>query len=405
VSRPTGDAGEARRLVAAVAGRIVDDADAVDELYARAAWSCLVEPGDGVAGALVAEIGAPTALRALLAGALDRRMFEAADVSATEAAKALARWTPRLDPAAFDFALQSAARVGVRLLVPGDDAWPVRVDDLGPHAPIALWVRGDPAAVGDRAPAVAIVGARAASGYGEHVAGELAAEMAGRGATVVSGAAYGIDGVAHRAALAAGGTTVALLAGGADRSYPSGHAALLDRVARGGAIVSEVPCGSAPTKWRFLQRNRLIAALSDATVVVEAGRRSGSLNTASHAAALGRPLGAVPGAITSAASAGCHRLLRERAAQCITCADDVGELLGLAGRDGPASDPDRMRTDDRARILDALSARTARDVDDVARRSGMSGQDARDQLGVLALDGIVIADGGGWRRAATDRIL
>lgn len=116
---------------------------------------------------------------------------------------------------------------------------------------------------------------------------------------MVSGAAFGIDGAAHRAALLAGGTTIAVLAGGVDRPYPRAHTHMLDRIAATGAVISEVPCGSEPTKWRFLQRNRVIAALGDATVVVEAGHRSGALNTAGHAAAMSRPLGAVPGPVTS----------------------------------------------------------------------------------------------------------
>ena len=177
-------------------------------------------------------------------------------------------------------------------------------------------------------PTIALVGARAATGYGEHVAMESSAGLVDRGFAIVSGGAYGIDGMAHRAALASDGTTIAFLAGGVDRFYPLGHESLLSRIAQTGAVVSELPCGAAPTKWRFLQRNRLIAAASEATVVLEAGIRSGSLNTAGHAAALGRPLGAVPGPVTSPASAGCHRLLREFDAVCVVDADQMAELAG-----------------------------------------------------------------------------
>ncbi len=223
---------------------------------------------------------------------------------------------------------QRARRAGVVMITPEDPEWPVAVDDLGEHAPLVLWVRGQVSALARPHSSVALVGARAATSYGEHMSIELSADLAGRGVTIVSGAAYGIDGAAHRAALSAGGTTVALLAGGADRSYPAGHTELIERIAASGAVVSEVPCGATPTKWRFLQRNRLIAALAAATVVVEAGARSGSLNTAGHAAALARPLGAVPGPVTSAASVGCHRLLREFDARCVTNADEVLELLG-----------------------------------------------------------------------------
>ncbi len=238
------------------------------------------------------------------------------------------------------------------------------------------------------------------------------ASLAATGITIVSGAAYGIDGAAHRAALAAGGTTFALLAGGVDRPYPVGHSDLIGRIVSTGAVVSEAPCGTAPTKWRFLQRNRLIAALSDATVVVEAGWRSGSLNTAAHAASLGRPLGAVPGPITSAASTGCHRLLREFDARCITSADDARELLALDGdalwpTSGDPLAEHRPRTDDRSRVLDALSTRTWRTGGDIARLAGMAQEDVEGVLGLLLLEGGVQSGSAGWRmlpRAASPGI-
>ena len=231
---------------------------------------------------------------------------------------------------------------------------------------------------------------------------ELAADLVGRGVSIVSGAAYGIDGAAHRAALAAGGTTIALLAGGADRPYPAGHSQLIERIAASGAVVSEVPCGSAPTKWRFLQRNRLIAALADATVVVEAGWRSGSLNTAGHAAALARPLGAVPGPVTSAASAGCHRLLREFDARCVTSADDVARAARRGPQtlfDGGSTVSGDGRTDEVTRVTDAMSFRAWRDTTDIARRSGSPPRRSMAILGLLAVEGAVIRGEAGWRRA------
>jgi DNA processing protein len=222
---------------------------------------------------------------------------------------------------------------------------------------------------------------------------EASAGLVERGYTVVSGAAYGIDGMAHRAALAGSGTTVAFLAGGVDRFYPAGHDALLGRIAELGAVVSELPCGAAPTRWRFLQRNRLIAAASSATVVVEAGMRSGSLNTANHAASLGRPIGAVPGPVTSAASAGCHRLLREGMAICVTDAADMAELV-----DGgvSASEPREQLDPDAVRVIDALSSRSARRPDDIAARSGLGVRRVMAVLGVLALDGRVEENDRGW---------
>lgn len=375
--------GIASRQLAGLRGTAEDSPDAL----ARAMWSVLAEPGDGVAGRLVRERGAVDAVRAALAGGDED----------DEVRRARERWVPRAEAAAITGALERARRVGARLIVPGDADWPARVDDLGDHAPLALWVRGELGGSAD-APAVALVGARAATGYGEHVAAELAAELAGDGVCVVSGAAYGIDGAAHRAALAAGGRTVALLAGGVDRPYPAGHTALLSRIAAEGAVVAETPCGTAPSKWRFLARNRLIAALSDATVVVEAGMRSGSLNTAAHAASLGRALGAVPGPVTSAASAGCHRILREMDGACVTGADDVRELLGL-----PTALPARLPTPSREmqRLLDAASTRVARDAATLARGSGMSVAEAQALVGIASLAGALVRDGDGWRRAPT----
>lgn len=363
------------------------------EHAAAAVWSVLAEPGDGVAGRLIATHGAVEALGAL-GGARPPE-----GVPAGEWAAGRGRWTPRLRIEDVERAMQRAAHVGAVLLVPGDEDWPARVDDLGEHAPVALWVRGDPQAlVAPRA--LSVVGARAATGYGEHVAGELAAALAADGATIVSGAAYGIDGAAHRGALSAG-TTVALLAGGVDRAYPSGHATLLADIARTGAVVSETPCGTAPTKWRFLARNRTIAALGDATIVVEAGIRSGSLNTAAHAASLGRPLGAVPGAVTSAASAGCHRMLREMDAVCVTGADDARELAGWASGPVVVDDRGAGRTDDTTRVLDAASTRVARTADELARRAGLSLGEVQAILGLAAMEGGVERVADGWRRTRT----
>lgn len=370
------------------AGRSAPD----EQLAARVVWSHLVEPGDAVAGRLIRSLGAHAALEVLQGG-----VALSAEVTQRELDEGRKRWSPRLSTGLVSSSLEAAARSEVRLVVPGDGDWPAGVDDLGPHAPLCLWVKGDPASL-TLVPAVAIVGARAATSYGEHVAMELSANLAGGGIPVVSGGAYGIDGAAHRAAIAAGGVTVALLAGGVDRPYPAGHAHLLQRVAAQGAVVSEVPCGSPPTKWRFLQRNRLIAAASLATVVVEAGWRSGSLNTASHAMQLGREVGAVPGPITSAASAGSHRLLREGVA-CITGAHDIRELLGSDS--ATASTPvggDAERTDDSTRVRDALSARSWREVDDIARRSGMSPGEVEAVLGLLLLSDEAERDLRGWRR-------
>lgn len=384
----------ARRALATLG--FADAADeAVVDRYARVVWSHLIEPGDGVAGRLIAELGAAEALRA----AVETPSREYARVTAAELATGRRRWMPRLTPDATATSLRIAAATDIALVTPRDEDWPESLNDLGEHAPVCLWVRGDPARLQSLQPSVALVGARAATSYGEHVALELAADLAGGGVPVVSGGAYGIDGAAHRAALAVGGLTAALLAGGVDRAYPAGHTDLLARIARQGVVVSEVPCGSPPTKWRFLQRNRLIAALATATVVVEAGWRSGALNTAAHAAALSRGLGAVPGPVTSAASAGTHRLLREFGAQCITSASEVRELIGIGAAPTERADTDeRPHTDDATRVRDALSTRSWRDADDIARRCGMSRSEVEGVLGLLQLGGEVARESGAWRR-------
>lgn len=402
----------ARRALGAHAGTSSDDA-AVRARYATVVWAHLVEPGDGAAGRLVGAHGPVRALEVAIGE------HDTVAITPAELAEARKRWMPRLDADAISASLRSATHSSVAIVTRADAEWPDQLDDLGAHAPHCLWVRGDPRALTRLQPSVAIVGARAATSYGDHVALELSADLAGSGIPVVSGGAYGIDGAAHRAALKVGGLTIALLAGGVDRSYPAGHARLIEDVAATGAVVSEVPCGATPTKWRFLQRNRLIAALSDATIVVEAGWRSGSLNTAGHAAALARPLGAVPGPVTSAASAGTHRLLREYDAACITSATDVRELLGLddrlgdgltgtlnrgAGRDGSlrrAEGDTRPQTDDATRVRDALSTRSPRGAADIARRAGMSTDHVEAVLGLLQLEGTAVRGPGGWRMAST----
>jgi DNA processing protein len=407
------DSNQVVRLASAVAVDVdaaVDDSVAA-EIFARASWTGIAEPGDSVAGALVSTLGPVKALTSLVDGwTVERVAAATADagadsISARDLMLAFDRWRPRLVSNAVITALRQAARVSARLILPTDELWPAAVDELGMHGPIALWVRGIDAALESLGSSIALVGARAATGYGEHMAMEFGAGLSDRGVSVVSGAAYGIDGMVHRAALASGGLTIAFLAGGVDRFYPSGHDALLGRIATVGAVVSELPCGSPPTKWRFLQRNRLIAASSVATVVVEAGHRSGSLNTAAHAASLGRPLGAVPGPVTSPSSAGCHRLIREFDAECITSVDEILELAaGLAGGAtqpeldlGLATESDR-RPPEQVRVLDALSVRSARTTTDIARRAGLATNATEGILGLLALDGVAVEGDAGWRK-------
>jgi len=381
-----------------------------DELFARILWSVVVEPGDSTAGALIDVLGVVAAAALLRTRPTAAELVAASGGALDEdaAEHALGRWLPRVRATDVVRAAESAARCHAHLVVPGDADWPDAVDDLEGHRPHLLWVRGDTRLLARAS--VAIVGARAATGYGEHVAMEFAAGLAGRDVVVVSGGAYGIDGMAHRATLASGGATVAVLAGGIDRLYPSGHEALLTRIAEQGALVSEVPCGTAPTKWRFLQRNRLIAVLARATVVIEAGYRSGALNTARNADDLSRDVGVVPGPITSAASAGCHRLLRSGGAVCVT---SVPEVMQLAfGADGvlAGDSTDSWRLADpggtrgavpalHTRVLDALRPRRGQSAAELARATGEEENRVRAALGELQLEGQVERlPTGGWIR-------
>lgn len=298
------------------------------ERAARVALAATLEPDDAVTGRLIAAVGAVETVRlATGTGAFPKK------VDAIEAGLWRNKVTPRLDVHAVTQALSETDRLSLRILIPGDDDWPTALNDLGERAPTALWVRGVTsfltAPLSDR---VTITGARAATSYGEQVTGELASDLTYAERIIVAGGAYGIDAAAHRAALASGGQTVAVMVGGLDRLYPSGNRKLLERVGDLGLLASEMPPGAAPTKWRFLARNRILGALSGATVVVEAGYRSGSLNLAARAAQLGRPVGAVPGPVTSVSSAGTHRLLREGIASLITGATAVTVLLDPPAR-------------------------------------------------------------------------
>ena len=401
-----------KRLRSALAGIGLTDlsVDEVAESFARVAWSTLTEPGDRVAGQLIYGLGAAEALRAVIdrepAPVLSERlsgMLSDTAPTASELGQAYERWMPRLNSDSTLAVIDRTGKVGGWALLPGDELWPVGLNDLGFHSPHLLWCRGQRAALQSLPRSLAVVGARASTGYGEHVTMELTAGLVDRNVAIVSGAAYGIDGMAHRAALASEGTTLVFLAGGVDRFYPSGHDALLGRIVESGLILAETPCGAAPTKWRFLQRNRLIAAATPATLVVEAGWRSGSLNTANHAATLGRPLGAVPGPVTSASSAGCHRLLREFDAVCVTTAAEAAELLPRAdelplwGELEQSADDELSKT--ALRVLDALSARKQHTVDELAQLSGLASRDVATGLGELELEQRARLGDRGWRRA------
>ena len=312
-----------------------------------------------------------------------------------------------IDHAAED--LERVERMGGRLVTRDDAEWPAlsltgfdgtRGNRSDAVAPLALWVLGEAALSDVAMRAAAVVGTRAATAYGEHVTAELAAGLCQHDVAVVSGGAYGIDGAAHRAALAVEGRTVAILAGGVDVPYPQGHSALLHRIARAGLVVAEYPPGTRPARHRFLVRNRLVAALSGATVVVEAGVRSGAANTAAWARALGRVVCAVPGPVTSAVSVGCHVLIRN-GAELVTRAEEVVEIVGRIGEladevSHPVSVLDELSAGER-RVYEAMPGRGSRSTDELATESGLPVAQLQGGLALLELGGLVAQDAGRWR--------
>ncbi|MGY1746616.1 DNA-processing protein DprA [Blastococcus sp. SYSU D00695] len=385
-----------------------------DEVRRARAWlTRAAEPGSVAFWRFVERTGPVEAVRLLRAQ------------RAPEAVQALVGARAQQDASLVD--LRRAEQCGGRLVVPEDDEWPalalhaltVAVADepdlpgggsdrtTAPVPPVALWVRGPAplAEVVDRS--VAVVGARAATAYGEHVAGDLAHRLGERGWTVVSGGAYGIDAAAHRGALAAGAPTVAVLACGIDRVYPSGNGALLERIAQDGLVVSEWPPGAAPHRHRFLVRNRLIAGLTRGTVVVEAAARSGAQATARRAARLGRPVMAVPGPVTSAMSVGTHELLRDRGLDAVLVADaaHVLEQVGRLGEDlappvqGVADVRDDL-SDVARRVLDACPVRRGVPAERLAAVAGCSVVEVLQVLPALELAGLVRWTDGGWRVTA-----
>jgi DNA processing protein len=317
-------------------------------------------------------------------------------------ARAMQRWGARLGEAPTAATLAAWRQQGIRLLVPGDPEWPGQLDVLGDVRPWALWVRGNADLRYACLRSVSVVGSRAATGYGSYVAGEMAGLLATHGWSVVSGGAYGIDGWAHRGALAGDGVTIAVLASGVDRPYPPGHGELFQAIAGQGALVSEWPPGRRPTRAGFLVRNRVIAALTRGTVVVEAALRSGALNTARHARDQGRPLMAVPGPVTSEQSAGCHQIMRDWGAICVTGARDVMDVLAFPGDGVPPPPGGAILPRDAldpmaARVLDAVPARASHGPARIAAAAGVDFDTALSCLGVLAAGGFVERTGRGWR--------
>ncbi|HTZ93427.1 MAG TPA: DNA-processing protein DprA [Streptosporangiaceae bacterium] len=377
------------------------------ERRARVALSFLAQPGDPVLGAALRSCPAEDLLSAVTG--TDAQGEPALTGLAMDArlARAIDRWRDRLGEVPSVARLAAWEQSGLRLVMPGDAEWPTQLDDLGDARPLLLWVRGKADLRFACLDSISMVGARAASGYGNHVALEIAATLAEHGVTIVSGGAFGIDASSHRGALAADGITVAVLAGGLEFGYPRGHAELFAAIAVNGLLVSECPPGRGPTRPGFLIRNRIIAALSRGTVVVEAALRSGALNSARHARELCRPVMAVPGPVTSEQSAGCHELIRDFGAMCVTCANDVLDHIGGPGRTsaglriGPAV-PRDMLDPVALSVLEELPLRGGRGPASVAVRAGVDLDTALRCLGLLAAGGFAERCDAGWRARRID---
>ena len=377
---------------------------------ARAWLSRAAEPGATDIWRYVEDLGPVEAVRRLRAG------------TAPDRVRGLVGTRAHQDATLED--LRRADRCDARFVIPEDDEWPafalhaltlaVAEEPLdhrdqsdrtrAPVPPVGLWVRGSARldTVTDRS--VAVVGSRASSAYGEHVAAELGHQLGERGWTVLSGGAYGIDAAAHRGALAAEAPTVAVLACGVDRVYPAAHGALFARIAESGLLMSEWPPGCAPLRHRFLVRNRLIAALTRGTVVVEAAARSGAQATANRAQKLGRQVMVVPGPITSALSVGCHELLRDResGAVLVTSAAHVIEAVGDLGTDlaAPVERPSSPRdglSDLAGRVLDACPVRIGVSPERLASIAGCDVLEVLRVLPALELADLVQWTGTGWR--------
>lgn len=379
----------------------------IDDRAARVALTSLTEPGNRAVWAMVQEDGAPAALERLLSGDIPNAALR----TAIRARSRALGGDPRRPAEA---ALHRAERLGTRIVIPSDEEWPARVDTLATleldaggqinqdvRPPLCFWVRGEGSLGEWLERSVAIVGARAASEYGLHVATDLAFGVAADGWTVVSGGAFGIDAAAHQGALAAAGRTVAVLACGVDRPYPAGNAGLFELIGERGLLISEWPPGSEPLKHRFLIRNRVIAAATAGTVLVEAAARSGAMQTMNRALGLRRPAMVVPGPVTSAMSVGCHELLRSHPdATLVSQVEHVLEGVGQIGEylAAPARGPEQRRDsldEESALVLEAVPARGVIAPDELAARAGLGVRTVLRRLSLLELAGLVERREGG----------
>jgi DNA processing protein len=388
--------------------QLVDSGEQAEEFFAAISWSFICEPGDAFAGFLISAFGQARALSLELAQTSPERYknllaeqgisgeerfgrFEKAALDARE------RWSPRLNLARVKAGCNAMAEKQAWFVSTDHQDWPVGFQDLEQHAPRGLWGMGDSSMLRSLGRSLAFVGSRISSTYGESACETLITPLVERGYSIVSGGAYGIDATSHRAALAAGGSTVAMMAGGLDRLYPSGNSDLFALLRDRGALLSEMPPGAEPTKWRFLQRNRLIAAMGLATVVVEANPRSGAVSTANRAIDLNRPVGAVPGPINTAGADGCHQLIRNAKATLVTSADDVVELLGGTAFEVElgAAGLGALET----RVYDVIGFQGA-DLRSICAEAGLTHSEAQIGLASLSLLGFISESSAGWHRVS-----
>lgn len=380
--------------------------------FALLAWSGVCEPGDLLSGSLISALGPVGALQAELDETPISRMMstlrrsEAStsghidfdDAFEKSYADARQRWKPRISLPALKSAIATAKNLGARTITSDFPEWPKGLNDLEAGAPKALWVRGELNIADTCRRGISVVGSRGSTAYGEFATTSLVSALVASNLAVISGGAYGIDGIAHRSALAMHGETIAVMAGGIDNLYPSGNINLFEHIIEHGALLSELPPGFTPTKWRFLMRNRLIAALGKATLVVEANWRSGALSTANHCRSLKRPIFAVPGPINSPQSSGVNKLIAEGEGVQLVL-DSAHFLEKLGGPAVPLKALESMGALE-TRVFDAIGF-GAVDVSEICSEAGLTRSEAHIALGSLELDGLVTRTANKWSRAQT----
>jgi DNA processing protein len=386
-----------------VSAELQNLSDSEDHLFdfASATWSLICEPGDTIAGFLRTQLGNVDALVQVVSGASSKALMELLPTDEylnqnlqQTLTRSLEVWRTRTYQADVFRSLQMLRHLGGRLITPKSKYWPEQLNDLGFGTPAALWVLGDVATIQKTTTSVSVVGSRVVSEYGKQVTKDITTALVRRDKAIVSGGAVGADALAHEQALLLGAKTVAVMAGGLDRLYPSQNQELFQRIQKSGLLISEVAPGVSPTKWRFLQRNRLIAALSQATVVIEAGVRSGTINTVHHANDIGRPVGAIPGAITSVRSAGCHELIKAGKAQLISIPRDLDDLVG---NNDYFEQPIKSLGAWEIRALDSIGDFVS-SIEEIAKTAGLARYEVEQALVKLAKQGLVTLTSNGWTK-------